>query len=330
MPKITTIDLRPVFPQRKRTGLYCRVSSTLAPQLQSLAQQISYLTKMVMHEPWWLLTDIYIDVKSGEAVSNRPQFMRLIGDCKAGLIDLVIAKNISRFSRDAAELLSVIRELRAIGVEVLFEQEMLSTADNSSELMISVIEAIAQADNDSRSKNVRWAIVKRAQDCTSALYKRRCYGYYTDSDGELRINEEEAAVVRSIFDMYLSGLSLVGIIRALEAEGAKTPTGKDKWSKRTLDQLLSNDKYSGDVTIFKTYTAKEYSPFKAIKRKDNHGEHERYVSLACHPAIISKDDFDAVQAEKARRSNVEAVDGEWKRKSTHYSVKRDAPSAGNG
>ena len=326
MPKVTRIF--PPLPSLriKRVGVYCRVSSSLAPQLTSLANQVSYLTRMVAMRPLWRLCDTYIDIKSGETANARAEFMRLISDCRNGKLDIVITKNISRFSRDIVELLSAIRELRSLGVEVIFEQEMLSTADGSSELMISVLEAIAQADNDSRSQNIRWGILKRAKDGTSSIYKRRCYGYFTDKDGDLQINEEEAAVVRSIFDMYLAGQSLIGIIRMLEANNVKTPTGKDRWSKRALEHLLSNEKYCGDVVIFKTYTAKEYTPFKVVKTKKNKGEFARYVAIGNHPVIISKEDFEAVQAEKARRTNVESAEDGPKRKPTRYSVKRDAPA----
>ena len=190
--------------------------------------------------------------------------------------------------------------------------------------MISILEAVSQAENDSRSRDVKWGIVKRAMDGSAGLYRRRCYGYFTGKDGALQIDETEAGVVRSIFDMYLAGQSLVGIISSLETEGIKTPTGKEKWSKRTLDHLLSNDKYSGDVTIFKTYTTMEYVPYKRKRTKKNDGEFARYISIANHPAIVSKDVFETVQNEKARRTNVEMSEDGIKRKSTRYSVKRDA------
>ena len=134
-------------------------------------------------------------------------------------------------------------------------------------------------------------------------------------------------MVRSIYDMYLAGNSLVGIIRQLEAEKVKTPTGKERWSKRTLDHLLCNEKYSGDVEIFKTYTEKEYSPFMVVKTKRNRGQFTRYVAIANHPAIITKTDFEAVRAEKTRRTNIEYTEDGVKRKSSRYSVKRDGAFA---
>jgi len=128
-----------------------------------------------------------------------------------------------------------------------------------------------------------------------------------------------------ITTVILAGQSLSGIIKHLEANETKTPTGKDSWSKRTLDHLLSNRKYTGDVEIFKTYTVKEYSPVKAVKTKRNKGEFDRYVAIASHPAIISKAVFEAVQDEKVKRTNVEYTENGLKRKSSRYSVKRDAP-----
>jgi hypothetical protein len=156
------------------------------------------------------------------------------------------------------------------------------------------------------------------------LYKRRCFGYYTDENGDLQINDAEAEIVLSIFDMYLSGESLVGIIRKLETDGIKTATGKDKWGKNTLDKLLSNEKYCGNVEIFKTYASKQSETLTTKKRKTNKGEFNRYISFANHPVIISKEVFDAVQAEKAHRSNIDRTENGAVRKSTKYSSKRDS------
>lgn len=196
--------------------------------------------------------------------------------------------------------------------------------DAKSENMITIIEAIAQAENEARSQNTRWGIVKRAKDGTSGLYKRRCFGYYTDKEGDLQINDIEAEVVRDIFSMYLAGESLVGIIRRLEKDAVKTATGKDTWSKNTLDKLLSNEKYCGNAEIFKTFTATQFSPVKTKTRKVNNGELARYTIIENHPAIIAKETFDSVQTEKLRRSNVERTAVGAMRKSTRYSSKRDS------
>lgn len=307
------------FPRIKRVGAYCRVSSTIAPQMASLANQISYFVKMIPNQPGWRLSDIYTDVKSGDTMSSRPELQRLLTDCRQGALDVVIVKNISRLSRDTVELLTLVREMRNLGIEVVFDQEMLSTAEEKGELILTLLEAIAQSENDSRSKDVRWGILHRATDGSSGLYKRRCYGYRNNEEGHLEIDRAEAPVVRRIFEMYLSGESLAGIIRSLENDDVKTATGKDKWSKRAVDCLLSNEKYCGNVMIFKTYTVKQYMPYKVKRRKKNDGKYERYYAIANHPAIISEEMFNAVQAEKARRSN---VDENGNRTKTRYSAKR--------
>ena len=260
----TKIEPLPDIPKRKRVGIYCRVSSKHEAQLASLANQVSYFTRVVMNKPGWWLTDIYIDIKSAETINPRTEFLRLLQDCRNGNLDLVITKSISRFGRDTLDLLNAIRELRELGVAVLFDQEAISTDEPDSEF------------------------------------------------------------ITTIFEMYLDGESLVGIISRLKSSDVKTATGKDKWSKNTLDKMLSNEKYCGDVVLFKSYSFVQLSPVKIKRRKENKGEVERYMCVSNHPAIIPKDTFEAVQAEKARRSNVEITDNGTKRRGTHYSKKRDA------
>ena len=137
--------------------------------------------------------------------------------------------------------------MKEFGVRVIFEQESLDTKDVESSLMISIIESLAQAENESRSDNIKWGMRQRAAQGTSKLYDRKCYGYEHDENGKLIINEEQAVVVRKIFNWYLGGLSVNGIIKELEKQTIKSPTGKDKWNKRALEVMLSNEKYKGAV-----------------------------------------------------------------------------------
>ena len=289
----------------KRVGIYCRVSSNSMEQLNSLTTQVSALTRLTASSPNWLLVDTYIDIASGKEKSNRKAFNRLIKDCEAKNIEIVITKNISRFGRDTVEVLEGLNKLRELGVRVIFEQEGLDTADTDSALMISIIESIAQAENESRSENIKWGYKRHAAQGTSKLYNRKCYGYENDEDGLLIIKNEEARNVRLIFDLYLRGLSIIGIKRELEGLGIKTSTGKEKWSKRTIDVMLSNEKYIGVVRLL------------------NVGEHqEHYVSENNHPAIISKEQFEAVQVEKKKRSNVVKGEDGNRRKSKKYSSRK--------
>lgn len=308
MPDQRRVHFIPPKPvkREKRVGIYCRVSSNSAEQLNSLTNQVSALTRLTASTPNWLLVDTYIDIASGKAKSNRKAFHRLIKDCESKDLEIVITKNISRFGRDTVEVFEGLNKLRELGVRVIFEQEGLDLADTDSALMISIIESIAQAENESRSENIKWGYKRHASQGTSKLYNRKCYDYENDENGLLVIKNEEARNVRFIFELYLGGFSIIGIKRELEKRGIKTPTGKEKWSKRTIDVMLSNEKYIGVVRLL------------------NVGEHqENYVSENNHLAIISKEQFEAVQIEKKNRSNVVKTDDGVKRKSRKYSSKRE-------
>lgn len=296
----------PLPPKReKRVGIYCRVSTNSADQLKSLTAQVSALTRLTAANPKWLLVDVYIDIASSKTGSSRKEFSRMLQDCKSRDIEIILTKSISRFGRDTVEILDALNQLRILGVRVIFEQEVLDTADTNNDLMISIIESIAQAENESRSDNIKWGIKQRAAQGTSKLYKRKCYGYFNDADGNLAINDKEAKNVRLIFNMYLQGKSVVGIVSELERLGIKSPTGKEKWCKRTIDVMLSNEKYTGNVRLL-----------------DN-GKHDFYYKAeGNNPVIISNETFQAVQIEKQHRSNV--IDGEAgsQRKSKKYSSKK--------
>lgn len=295
----------PLPPKReKRVGIYCRVSTNSADQLKSLSAQVSALTRLVAANPKWLLADVYIDIASSKTGSSRKEFLRMLQDCKSRDIEIILTKSISRFGRDTVEILDALHQLRILGVRVIFEQEVLDTADTDNDLMISIIESIAQAENESRSDNIKWGIKQRAAQGTSKLYKRKCYGYFNDADGNLAIDDKEAKNVRLIFNMYLQGKSVIGIAAELERLGIKSPTGKQKWAKRTIDVMLSNEKYTGNVRLL-----------------DN-GKHDlSYLAEGNNPPIISKEMYQAVQLEKQRRSNVIKSKEGARRKNTKYSSK---------
>lgn len=296
----------PPIPKReRRVGIYCRVSTNSMEQLQSLTAQISHLTRLTASMPQWVLADAYIDIATSKTGSSRKEFNRMLDDCRSQKLDIVITKNISRFGRDTVEILDALNQLRTLGVRVIFEQEELDTANTDSNLMISIIEALAQAENESRSENIKWGIKQRAASGTSKLYDRKCYGYKHDEDGHLVIDEEKAKNVKLIFELYLNGQSVVGIIKELERRKIFSPTGKKKWCKRTIDVMLSNEKYMGNVRLLKS------------------GKSEvQYFAENNNPAIISKEMFEVVQVEKKRRSNVVKDENGSRRKSEKYSSKK--------
>lgn len=284
----------------KKVGIYCRVSTNEKEQLYSLAAQISALTRAVANVSQWRLADVFIDIASAKGEIPRREFERLLKECEAHNISVVLTKSISRFGRDTVEALAALKRLKAAGVRVIFEGENLDTDEMDSELMISVMESFAQAENESRSENIRLGLAHRAANGTSGLYTRKLYGYTKNQAGELVIDEENAKMVRDIFRWYLNGASVVGIIKKLAEAGVPSPTGKEIWNKRAIETMLVNEKYTGSVTLLDSAT-QEYS----------------YQMKECIPPIITESEFRAVQDEKKKRSNV-VTDGEG----THRSNKK--------
>lgn len=307
MDNYKRVHFIPPKPQKrdKRIGIYCRVSTNSSEQLQSLAAQVSHLTKITAATPQWLLADVYMDISTSKTGSSRKEFNRMLDDCTSHKLDIIFTKSISRFGRDTVETIEALSKLKNAGVRAIFEQEELDTANTDSDLMISIIESFTQAENESRSENIKWGIKQGAASGTSKLYDRKCYGYKHDEDGKLIIDEETAENVKMIFDLYLRGQSVLGIIKELEKRKIPSPTGKEKWCKRTIDVMLSNEKYTGDVRLLKTGKSEVH-----------------YLATDNNPAIISKEVFKAVQIEKKRRSNVVKDKNGCHRKSEKYSSKK--------
>lgn len=320
MPKdVQRIDRPPKWDYHmKKAGIYCRVSSNSHAQLHSLADQASGLTRYVHKQPYMEVADIFIDVASGSNSVDRQEFQRMIKSAHDGKIEYVVTKAVSRLGRSTEDILVAVRALQEYSVEVYFEDQKFGSLNPEAELMISLYCGVAEGENKSHSENVRWGLKRHAENGTSKLYNKPCYGYRQNDDGDLEIVEDEAAVVRRVYAMYLSGLSIVKIKAALENDNIPSPTGKEQWSKHTLEFMLTNTKYYGTSVIFKTHT-----PEYKAKRKTNDGEVDRYASEENNEAIIPEEIFNKVQEERSHRSNIEiGGDGIKKRKSTKYSAKR--------
>lgn len=289
----------------KKVGIYCRVSTNEKEQLYSLAAQVSALTRAVANVSQWLLADVFIDVASAKGDVPRREFERMLKECEEHNISVVLTKSISRFGRDTVDALSAINRLKTAGVRIIFTEENLDTDEVNSDLLISILESFAQAENESRSENIRMGLAMRAANGMSGLYKRKLYGYAKNSDGELVIDETQAKIVRDIFRWYLDGASVLGIIKKLYAAGILSPTGKEKWNKRTVETMLSNEKYTGTVTLLDSAT-QEYA----------------YQMKECIPPIITESEFRAVQEEKKTRSNIVIDDDGTHRSSKKYSSKK--------
>jgi len=302
----------------KKVGIYCRFSSNASGQLHSLADQASGLTQYVYRQPLMVVADIFIEVASGSNVIKRPEFQRMLQSAQNGKINYVLTKAVSRFGRSTEDVLIATRALKECGVEVCFQDNEFSSFAPEAEELIALYCSVAEGENKSHSADVRWGLKRHAQNGTSKMYNKPCYGYRQNDDGNLEIVEDEAVIVRRVFAMYLSGMSIIKIKAALEADHVPSPTGKGQWSKHTLEFMLTNTKYYGTAIIFKTHT-----PEYRAKRKVNDGTVERYAAEGNNEAIIPEETFNKAQEERSHRSNMEiGEDGVKHRKSTKYSARR--------
>ena len=285
--------------EKQRVAAYCRVSTLLEQQESSFEAQKSYYTEMILSNPNWKMAGIYADDGiSGTDMRKRDEFNRLLRDCEAGKIDLVLTKSISRFARNTADLLNAIRKLQAKKIAVYFEKEHINTLENTGEMLVTILGSQAQEESRNLSENTHWGIVRRFENGEVIVNCSRFMGYTRNEDGELEIVPEEAEVVRLIFRLYLEGMSVAGIKRHLEGEGILTVTGRKNWNDVTIYHMLSNEKYMGDALLQKTYTA----DFLTKTRLKNNGEVRQYYITDNHEGIIPREIFHAVQLEKKRRA----------------------------
>jgi len=318
-----------VIPARKRVGntvaaeekpklrvaAYCRVSTDSDEQASSYEVQVEHYTQFIQKNPEWELADIFADDGiSGCSTKNRDEFNRMIEECMAGRIDMIITKSISRFARNTLDCLKYIRELKEKNIPVFFEKENINTMDSKGEVLLTIMASLAQQESQSLSQNIKLGLQYRYQNGEVQVNHNRFLGYTKDEDGHLIIEPAEAEVVKRIYREYLEGSSLLQIGRSLEADGILTAAGKPKWRPETLRKILQNEKYIGDALLQKTYTV----DFLKKKRVQNNGIVPQYYVENSHPPIIPRDLYMRVQEEMVRRANLHS--GE-KRKKRVYSSK---------
>ena len=285
---------------KRKVAAYARVSTELEEQQSSYEAQVSYYTEYIKSRADWEFVDIYADEGiSGCNTVKRDGFRKMVEDALAGKIGLIITKSISRFARNTVDSLSTIRKLKDNGTEVYFEKENIWTFDSKGEFLISLLSSMAQEESRSISENVLWGVRKKMADGKFSLAYSSFLGYDKGDDGNRVINEEQAKIVRKIYDLFLKGLSPRMIAIRLTDDGIKTPMGKDKWNPRTVKNILENEKYKGDALLQKNYTVS----FLTKEKRKNTGEVQQFYVSGCHEAIISPDTFELVQAEIARRKN---------------------------
>lgn len=290
--------------KKRRTAAYARVSTDSDEQYTSYEAQVSYYEKYIQERPDWEFVKVYSDEGiTGTNTKRREGFNNLIEDAYAGKMDLIITKSISRFARNTLDTIKYTRELKARGIEVYFEKENLWTFDPKSEFILTICASIAQEESRSISQNVTIGKRWRMQAGKVTMAFSTFLGYEKKPDGSIGINEEQAKIVRLIYRQFLvEGKTASGIAKYLNENGIPTPSGKKdcKWTKTTVDSILTNEKYKGDALLQKTFMV----DFLEHKSKKNEGEIPSYYVEDSHPAIIEKEEWEMVQAEFCRRANL--------------------------
>lgn len=301
---------------KKRVCAYCRVSTDTEEQLSSYEAQVGYYEEYIKKRPDWEFSGIYADEGiTGTNTKKRTDFHRMIDDCLLGKIDMIITKSISRFARNTLDCLQYVRMLKDKGIGVYFEKENIDTLDAKGEVLLTILSSLAQDESRSISENTRWGITRRFQQGKVRVNHKKFMGYDKDENGELIINEKEAAHLRRVVDEYLNGgKGLRKIKKGLEADGILTATGKTVWNESVIKKMLQNEKLAGDALLQKTITV----DFLTHKRVKNEGQVPQYFVENSHPAIISKETFQAVQREMERRSQLAGGDKNRSRFTNQY------------
>ena len=294
----------------KNVGAYCRVSTDTEEQQGSYNSQVNYYTEKIKSTPGWRFVKVYGDEGiSGTNADNRPGFQEMMQDCENGKLDLIITKSISRFSRNVTVTLEVARKLRDKDIGIFFEKENLNTLHYTSESLLAIFSSLAQAESELMSENIKMGREFKYKNGECCYNMGKVFGFNQDSDRIVTINEEQAVVVKHMYEGYLNGMSIGGIIKDLQERKIPSPTGKEKWSPGTVERILSSEKYKGDFLTRKTFTVDPISK----KKKKNTGQVSQYLITNHHPAIIEPEMFDMVQSEMARRGCIKKND-----KKKHY------------
>ena len=301
MASVYRID--PIAPEgaaKLRVCAYARVSSNSEDQLNSFASQVGYYTHYIQAHEEWSLVDIYADEGiTGTSTAKRDDFHRLMEDCRQGKIDRILVKSVSRFARNVQDCLEAVRELKQLGVTILFEKERIDTARLSSEMMLSMMSAFAQEESISTSKNLCKGAVMRMKNGKFRL-SQAPYGFRLDESGHLHLHGEEAKVVQRIYNGFLSGMSIQEIASELKNERIPKLQGSPVWSYMGVRYILTNERYIGDQVFQKRYTS-DTLPFK---KKLNRGEKSQFYMTNTHEPIIPRELFKAAQNLLAEKSQM--------------------------
>ena len=303
MRKINIIEPKvPQMPSRKMVAAYARVSMESERLQHSLSAQVSYYSSLIQQNPAWEYAGVYADDGiTGTKTNDRTEFNRMIADCEAGKIDIILTKSISRFARNTVDLLNAVRHLKDLGISVQFEKEHIDSLSEDGELMLTLLASFAQEEVRSLSDNVKWGTRKRFEKGIPNG-RFQIYGYRWDGD-HLVVEPEEAKIVKLIYVNFLNGLSAESTEKQLEEMGVKSYKGQH-FGNTSIRQILGNITYTGNLLFQKEYTVDPISK----KSRKNQGELPQYWVENTHEAIIPMEVYQAVQEEKARRRELGVFD----------------------
>lgn len=280
----------PIELQHLRVAAYCRVSTKQEEQSSSIELQGQHYAWLISENPNWENAGIFSERATGLNLKERPEFRKMIKLCQKKKIDLILTKSLSRFGRNTLDMLRTLQTLNDCGTEVYFEEENIRLNRQQIQVLLTTYCALAQAESEDMSRDIRWGIKRGFQNGTSGYAEFVCFGYKRGDGGKLAIDEPDAVVVRKIFRMRAAGHTLGEISNWLYKNGIPSPTGRAHWSRETISKLLRNEKYVGDVLLQKTFVQDLFSG-KQIK---NNGELEKFLIQGHHPAIVSRELFAAV------------------------------------
>lgn len=284
---VLIIDALPKLKRKLNVCAYTRVSSEKDAMLHSLSAQVSYYNKLIQQKEEWNFCGVYSDEAISGTKTTREGFNEMIDRCKAGEIDLIITKSISRFARNTVTLLEAVRELKEINVDVYFEEQNIHTMSSDGELLLTFLASFAQEESRSVSENMNWRIKKNFEE--GKPWGRAPYGY-TVIDEKFVIVPEEAEGVRFVFDMFLNGMGCYKIAKEMDKTKHKTRYG-GRWAEQTIREILKTYAYTGNALFQRTYTENYITKKKLINR----GERPKYHVEESHEPIVSLEEFNKVQ-----------------------------------
>jgi len=291
---IQTVKFPPRLARRKKVAAYARVSSGKDAMQHSLSAQVSFYSSYIQSHSDWAYAGVYADEAISGTKEERPEFSKLIAKCESGDIEMVITKSISRFARNTVTLLETVRRLKALGVDVFFEEQNIHTISTEGELMMTILASYAQEESRSVSENMKWRIKQNFQD--GILWSAKMLGY-DQVDGRYEINHEEAQIVKRIFAEYLDGKGTTAIMKGLNDEGIETGTG-GRWYISSVTRVLRNYSYTGNLIQQHKYRENHITH----RTLPNQGELPKYHVQDSHEAIIDIETFNRVQEEILRRA----------------------------